>query len=327
MRNVEIREISVAVPTYKRPDLLHRSLVSLQAQSYSHWRAFVFDDSPTGEGLDVVRAVRDRRIHYEKNADRMGAAANIDQCFSGRLPRSNGWGYVLEDDNFLLPAFFEHVFEVMSGTGAELALFNQRIAQANGILMPAEHTTRGGWFLNGWVEPQELHAKLLLMEGLSNGGLVWRTGGSVRLFVGSQVKFTALHEACRSLLIQKRFWFSDTALTVWTDFPREHSARAQESNRSVARGLQSITGAILARYGDSAVERAMLVARDRLCTGQLVKRLLHAGAPCHSWSVDPRETLGNLQLFFRGMACRVAVADPCDGFLRDLEAATERLRS
>jgi hypothetical protein len=82
-----------------------------------------------------------------------------------------------------------------------VVLFNQRINDHVGGLRHASRATRGTWFSAGTVEPLELRATLLFMEGLSNGGLVWALGHATNLQVGGTVRQTGLHEACRSLLI------------------------------------------------------------------------------------------------------------------------------
>lgn len=311
-------KILVAVPTYQRPVLLRRALASLQEQSWQQWEAYVFDDSPSGEGADVVKGMDDERIHYAKNPGRLGAAANIDLCFGERLRGHDGCGFVLEDDNFLLPSFFERASMVMESTGATLALFNQRIAQPSGELAPESRTTRGAWFRDGWVECRELHASLLLMEGLSNGGIVWRIGADVQLAVGASVKFTALHEACRSLLVRDRFWFNQSAFAVWMDFPHSESARLVEKNQLITRGTQAITRFVLARYGQAAVDLATVVARANSATTQLVRRLLHVGALRYALAVDPREAVRSLAFLPKGIASLLIRPNPCHEYLARL---------
>src|SRR5215467_15983495 len=95
----------VRVPTYNRPGLLRRAIDSLRSQTYPYWKAVVFDDSTSGESQDVTESAGDERISYQRNPVRMGAAGNIDQCFSPSKVASGHYGCLLEDDNFWLPNF------------------------------------------------------------------------------------------------------------------------------------------------------------------------------------------------------------------------------
>src|SRR5205823_5500676 len=162
----------------------------------------------------------DDRVSYIHNPQRLGAAKNIDQCFSPVKLMEGNYACLLEDDNFLLPNFFSLIADYLSGGNWDLVLANQRISDGGACLRPSSETARSGWFSAGPVSPLHLRALLLLMEGLSNGGLIWRLDASVDLQIGPTVHETGLHEACRSLLVDRPFLFVEEALAVWTSMPR-----------------------------------------------------------------------------------------------------------
>lgn len=310
---------NVAIPTYRRPEMLGRALRSLVAQTEPRWEAFVFDDSPDAEGLDVARSIGDPRIHYSQNATRLGGALNIDECFGERLTARSGWGCVLEDDNFYLPTFLERAASVMLATGARVALFNQRINEEPGGLAPDAQTTRGNWFAEGWLDPRDLHASLLLMEGLSNGGLVWQIDHRLRLNVGPSAKLS-LDEACRSLLIRESVWFDPEALAVWTERCSVSVSPDIAGNRLVGRGQQSIIQFVLENYGWDSVARAIIFCNTPDRQRQLVSRLLHSGAVREALRVNFFVAVSRLLLVAKGMALRCFVGDPFADFLSDLKA-------
>src|SRR4051794_28801269 len=167
------------MPTYNRPDTFSRAIESLQRQTYPHWTAVVFDDSTCTGVRDVVQSTGDDRITYNKNQDRMGAAGNIDQCFSPQAMFSGHYGCVLEDDNYLLPDFLSELGRNIIKRDCQLILVNQGINDEGSGLLGQDVTTRGDWFLDGMVSPLYLRASLLLMEGISNGGLVWRLDDNI----------------------------------------------------------------------------------------------------------------------------------------------------
>jgi hypothetical protein len=311
---------NVAIPTYRRPEMLRRALQSLVAQTEKDWEAFIFDDSPDAEGMNVARSICDDRIHYSQNVTRMGGALNIDECFGQRLAERTGWGCVLEDDNFYLPTFLECAADVMRATGARVALFNQRIKKELGGLAPEDQTTRGDWFAEGWLDPRDLHASLLLMEGLSNGGIVWRIDPRLRLNVGPSAKLS-LDEACRSLLIQESVWFNGEALAVWTERCPVSTPRDTAGNRLVGRGQQSIVQFVLENYGWDSVARAIMFCATPDRQRQLVSRLLHSGAIRNALRVNPAVALSRLSLVAKGLALRLLVEDPFAEFLNDLRVS------
>src|SRR5262245_15248733 len=117
----------VRIPTCDRPKMLRRALVSLQSQSYPHWHAIIFDDSSSSSSRDVVENIGDNRISYARNPRRLGAAGNIDQCFSSVKSMGGDFACLLEDDNFWLSEFLATVVDRATQSGWELVLANQRI--------------------------------------------------------------------------------------------------------------------------------------------------------------------------------------------------------
>jgi glycosyltransferase involved in cell wall biosynthesis len=71
---VSSKLVSVIIPTFNRPDMLHGALGSLQAQSDPTWEAVVVDDGD-GTGLDLVQHLGDNRIRglMNKGKGQVGA--------------------------------------------------------------------------------------------------------------------------------------------------------------------------------------------------------------------------------------------------------------
>lgn len=311
----------VRMPTYNRPNLLRRAIESLQRQTYPHWKAVVFDDSTSTEARDVVHAAEDDRIKYKKNQVRMGAAENIDQCFSPQAMLSGHYGCLLEDDNYWLPGFLSEVSRRIAEADSRLILANQRIYdQANGW-QEQEVTTRGDWFCDGEVSPLHLRASLLLMEGVSNGGLVWRLEDDIDLRVGPTVKQAGLQEACRSILVTIPFLFISQALAVWTSVPQSDSARAQDTYRTFGRGMQSIRSFVLRRHGRTVVDTARSIAQERGLNSRLVEALAYSGSPHLAGDLLRGSAYPACRAIAKGLAIRAVQNDPCESFIRSLTNA------
>ena len=113
------------VPTFRRPGLLKRALLSIQEQTYSDWRCVVFDDCPDGSARSVVDNIEDPRISYSHNSQRLGASGNIDKSFA-RGPMLDGqYAFVLEDDNYLLPDHIERSIGLVNKNSVKVAFCNQ----------------------------------------------------------------------------------------------------------------------------------------------------------------------------------------------------------
>jgi hypothetical protein len=305
-------KFEVRVPAFERPAMLLRALRSLQAQTNPDWTAIVYDDSRSTAVREVVQEVADGRIRYVHNATRLGAAQNIDQCFA---PDAQGGGQcacLLEDDNFWRPAFLDVAAAALGDGGESLAMMNQRINDEGRGMRPDDETTRGCWFADGMLEPLALRARLMFMEGVSNGGLVWRLGAGVDLRVGPTIAHTGLQEACRTLLI-RRLRFVNRAEAVWTALPKQETARRDEHNRLIGRGMQSVRRHVLAQHGRPVVDAARAVAARLGLGDQLAATVWHsAGWGAWPWrqvvKFDPRALL-------KGWALRSLEPDPCADFL------------
>ena len=196
-----------------------------------------------------------------------------------------------------------------------VVLSNQRIYEQGMGLRPANQTTRGGWFSGGSVDPLDLRATLLFMEGLSNGGLIWRLDSRTELQVGTTVKESGLHEACRSLLMRRPFLFVEEPLAVWTLMAKSASARTAESNRSIGRGMQSVRDFVLRTHGEAVVRIAKSLASRLGLTDRLVEAIAYSGCPRLAGELCKGRRLMISRACFKGLAIRVVEKDPCAAFL------------
>ncbi|MDV3351377.1 glycosyltransferase family A protein [Leptothoe sp. LEGE 181152] len=240
----------VRIPTYKRPDLLKRSIQSLIDQDYPHWRAIVMDDSLAQEAKAVVESFADSRLIYRPNPKNLGSAGNLDQAFTTNSLLGGTYACVLEDDNWLLPTYLSENIAVLRANNVKLLLRNQAIWQQTEYdARPTDRTTRGDWFTSKIYSPLEFYAYLFFFEGASNGGLFWHTEMQSQLQVGPTVKDAGLQEYCRALQIIEPFKFEPKPLCCWAEMTSSLSLRNPADNRTFARGVQSIKQHLLKKYG------------------------------------------------------------------------------
>lgn len=258
----------IRVPTYKRPAWLRRALESLIAQDESNWKAVVMDDSPEREGQEVVAALKDERIIYRPNRERLGGAANLDKAFTSDSLLGGVWACVLEDDNWLMPTFISENIVALDDHQVNILLRNQEVwFQNQDSTKPLGQTTRGDWFEERKYGSIELHAYLFFCEGISNGGLFWRTSLKSNLRVGSKVKDSGLQEACRTLQIAEPLYFKAKPLCVWSHMPSALISRSFVSKRARGRGKQSIIRHLIRKYKEEIIhlawKKSLLLSKEK----------------------------------------------------------------
>jgi glycosyltransferase involved in cell wall biosynthesis len=101
--------ITTIIPTFRRPKLLRRAIDSVLQQSFKDFKIAVHDNASEDETEQVVAEYsrHDSRIFYSKNSSNIGAANNIIQ---GVNAVTTDFYSILNDDDFLLPHFYENAF-------------------------------------------------------------------------------------------------------------------------------------------------------------------------------------------------------------------------
>ncbi len=131
-------QVSVVVPTYKRPHFLAQALASARQQSLSDIEILVCDNGADRETADVVRACGDQRIHYIPRPQNLGMQRNV---MLGFAQAHADIVMKLDDDDLLLP----HTLESLSAPfrkhpGLAMSFGDVRLIDAAGSEMSDETT-------------------------------------------------------------------------------------------------------------------------------------------------------------------------------------------
>ncbi|MDH5761907.1 MAG: glycosyltransferase family 2 protein [Nitrospinota bacterium] len=104
--NTEPPLITTIIPTYRRPELLKRSIESVLRQTYPHLQVCVYDNASGDETAQVVAdlAKKDPRVKYHCHAENIGAFNNF---IYGMERVNTPFFSFLSDDDLLLPNFYE----------------------------------------------------------------------------------------------------------------------------------------------------------------------------------------------------------------------------
>lgn len=98
--------ITTVIPTYKRPLLLKRSIMSVLSQTLPNLEVLVCDNASNDETETIVRQImqKDSRIKYHKHSKNIGSYPNFNY---GIQSVNTPFFSLLSDDDLLAPDFYE----------------------------------------------------------------------------------------------------------------------------------------------------------------------------------------------------------------------------
>lgn len=106
-------DISVVIPTFRRPKPLAEALASVLAQSGVSIEVFVVDDSPEGSAREVVEKIGDKRVSYLKNPKPTGGYPSVVRNLA--WPHTQGeFVHFLDDDDIVPDGHYQAVKEAFS---------------------------------------------------------------------------------------------------------------------------------------------------------------------------------------------------------------------
>lgn len=104
--------VTIAIPTFNRPQLLKETLASAWAQKgFADYDIIVVDNASTPENVSAVLAMlreAGKPVRYYVNTANMGVFRNWNRCLS--LARGE-WVSILNDDDLLKPTFLQKMME------------------------------------------------------------------------------------------------------------------------------------------------------------------------------------------------------------------------
>lgn len=304
--------VEVRVPTYQRPDMLSHCLDSLIAQTWSNWRAIVFDDSRDHSSEAIVSGKFDTRIIYQRNNERLGAAGNLNQCFQTKsiIPGSL-YACCLEDDNWIYPSLFESNIAILRESGCSILMRNQDIFLRDGMNVAATGgTTLGRWFLSDNVVRQiDLHARTFFYTGVSNGALFWKTDARSNLQDPYDVIDPSLQEYIRCWQINEPIYVSLDVASAYSD-PVRPTSRHYTKNRSFSRALQHWHGYLIRAYGRQFIDNVLSLSDEFGMRDMAVQKLVNIARPIPIISLLQAGIFPPLQFIFTGVAKRLLVQTP-----------------
>jgi cellulose synthase/poly-beta-1,6-N-acetylglucosamine synthase-like glycosyltransferase len=160
---VRAPKVTIAIPTYRRPDLLRQCVAGALAQTVGEIEVLVSDNGNDGEVAEVVASFGDVRVMHAPLARNIGMAANMTRClYLGTAP----YVKVLQDDDVLMPDSIEHTLLRFERDPALTIVHSaHRVIDASGKLIEPF----ANW--SGATSDWEMDGKTFIWRSLSSGVL------------------------------------------------------------------------------------------------------------------------------------------------------------
>jgi GT2 family glycosyltransferase len=163
--------ITTILPTFRRPALLKRAVLSALNQSFPDFTVQILDNASDDETEDVARHLmrQDSRIRYSRQPQNIGAVANIISGIEGVQTR---YFNILCDDDALMPRFFATTMRIHEARGTQPAFVSTRVVvldENGGLSTPFPHPNE-----RCQMSPPDGVARCIKI-GVSLSGVMYRT--------------------------------------------------------------------------------------------------------------------------------------------------------
>jgi len=105
-------KFSIITPTFKRPEILGRTIESVISQSHSDWEMLVINDNPGDSSSEVIKNFNDYRIKFFENKTNSGV--NFSRNYGlENVVNDSEYVIFLDDDDYLAPeALYDMAIEL-----------------------------------------------------------------------------------------------------------------------------------------------------------------------------------------------------------------------
>jgi glycosyltransferase involved in cell wall biosynthesis len=118
--------VSIGLPVYNRERYVRETLDSLLAQTFEDFELIISDNASTDGTEDICReyASKDRRIHYYRNDENMGASWNFNRVFELAVGKYFKWA---ASDDICAPNYLLRCVEILDRNPACVLCFPQTV--------------------------------------------------------------------------------------------------------------------------------------------------------------------------------------------------------
>tara|TARA_B100002019_G_C21274653_1_gene604598 strand:- start:9272 stop:10345 length:1074 start_codon:yes stop_codon:yes gene_type:complete len=151
-------KITALIPTYKRPELLRRAMLSVLGQSYSNLKLSIFDNASGKDTKDIVTSLseNDDRVKYHCHSNNIGALENFRHAFKSI---DTTYFSILSDDDFLAKDFYKDAIDVLENHPETMfVILNTFRIDENSNLIAHKESTNTLTFYSGREGFDEIHS-------------------------------------------------------------------------------------------------------------------------------------------------------------------------
>lgn len=106
--------VSIIMPSYNCGQFVEKTILSVQAQTYSDWEILFVDDSSTDDTEAIIKSINDNRIKFYRNDINSGAAVSRNMALK---EASGRWIAFLDSDDLWVPTKLEKQVAFMEKYG------------------------------------------------------------------------------------------------------------------------------------------------------------------------------------------------------------------
>lgn len=137
-------KFSIITPTYKRNDLLIRTILSVLNQSYKEWEMIIINDSPDDFSYQTLGStITDPRIHYYVNDINRGVNYSRNRALDN-VAGDSDWVIFLDDDDYFAFDALEAISHLIE-QNPNIGWFVTNRAYRNGALI-TKYPTPETWY-------------------------------------------------------------------------------------------------------------------------------------------------------------------------------------
>jgi glycosyltransferase involved in cell wall biosynthesis len=131
-------DVSVIIPTFRRPELLKETVQSVLAQDRVRVEVIVVDDSPEGSAAATVASIDDPRVSYLKNPSPTGGKPGVVRNLG--WPRATGkLVHFLDDDDLVPLGHYRRMIDVFAQHPDVGVVFGRVEPFGNSVAHSVEH--------------------------------------------------------------------------------------------------------------------------------------------------------------------------------------------
>ena len=113
--------VGICIPVYEQPDLLKRAIKSVIEQEYTNYIVFVTDDSITDSIEEYVIGLKNNKVKYYRNKERLGATSNTNKSLELAIETGVDLIKILyQDDWFSDKQSLGEMVEIQQRTNADI---------------------------------------------------------------------------------------------------------------------------------------------------------------------------------------------------------------